>query len=544
MRGKVVNLCISLMNILFGILIILYTKIVPQDKTLLTVQEDYVVGKILIGIYVVMILVSIIDLIQSYHHKSDTTFNTGYIIGIFSISFLFIKQPAIAFFSIICGLIILIKSLKENLVELNSTTAISISIVVMSAIAILGIITINYDTLGRRIKDKENKNELAYVDDYFKYVTELDIEDIYINVKKDGKFGYINQNGETVIDFKYDYASPFIEITAYNKKFYVALMCENGSSYIKLKNERTVLSYRSESADENYKAKLEELQDIYKNTLKQTDDMKYEITEITNNIKKASVYDETPTDYTYRYDYNNEYDLIVTQSSIGLGDIYEFAKKDDLNIRIKLDTTALDYDSNYLYLFSNRAIPFYEISKSNQGWFSSYGKKNEMSGKAQILDFFDDRILLRNYNNNTVYFVDSSGNKLSDTYKDIYVLEEGRFIVSNEDGFFKIIDNEYNNIFEREYAVINTRLATENLFLVSDSTENIKFNDYNFAIMNWNLINSNGEVIFDNIEQVYDQFYELPKDKKNDKENYLEFEKNLKDLKYDFVGDKFYKDYQ
>lgn len=544
MRGKIVNLCISIMNILFGILIILYTIIVPQDKALLTVQEDYVVGNILIAIYIIMFIISIIDLIQSYHHKSDTVFNTGYIIGFFSISFLFIKQPAIAFFNIVCGLIILIKSLKENLVELNSTTAISISIVIMSAIVIIGAITLNYDTLGKHIKDKENKNELSYVDDYFKYVTELNIEDKYINVKKDGKFGYINQNGEIVIDFKYDYASPFIEITAYDKKFYVALMCEKGSSYIKLKNERTVLSYRSESSDDNYKAKLEELQNIYKNTLKQKDDMKYEISEITNNIKKAPVYNETPTGYTYRYDYNNEYDLIVTQSTIGLGDIYEFAKKDDLDVRIKLNTSALDYDSNYLYLFSNRSIPFYEISKSNQGWFSSYGKKNEMTGKAQILDFFDERILLRNYNNNTVYFVDSSGKKLSDVYGDIFVIGDGRYVVRTEENFFQIIDNEYNNILEREYASINTRLATENLFLVLDTTENIKFNDYNFAILNWNLINSNGDIIFENIEQVYDQFYELPKDKKKNEENYFEFEKNLKDLKYDFVGDKFYKEYQ
>ena len=38
------------------------------------------------------------------------------------------------------------------------------------------------------------------------------------NVKIDGKYGYINQNGETVIDFKYDYASPFIKIVQYNKE--------------------------------------------------------------------------------------------------------------------------------------------------------------------------------------------------------------------------------------------------------------------------------------------------------------------------------------
>ena len=96
-----------------------------------------------------------------------------------------------------------------------------------------------------------------------------------------------------------------------------------------------------------------------------------------------------------------------------------------------MDATKLDYDENYLYLFSNGTIPFYELSKRTQGWFTSYGSKNAMTGKAQILDFFGDRILLRNYNNNTVYFIDSSGNMLSEEYKNIYVCGEGRYIVKN-----------------------------------------------------------------------------------------------------------------
>lgn len=137
MRGKIVNLCIGFMNLLFGIMIIIYTCKVPQDITLLTVQENLVIGYIIKAIYIIMAVIVVIDAIQSYNHRADTTFNTGYIIGIFSISFIFIKDPIIAAFSIISGLIILFKSLKENLVEIDSTTAISISIVVMIATVIV-----------------------------------------------------------------------------------------------------------------------------------------------------------------------------------------------------------------------------------------------------------------------------------------------------------------------------------------------------------------------------------------------------------------------
>ena len=380
MRGKIVNLCIALMNLLLGILIIVYTIHVPQDKTLITVQEGIVVKYILISIYIILGFIVLIDAIQSYNHKSDTGFNIGYVIGIFAISFIFIKEPAIGAFSIISGLVVLFKTLKENLVEIDSITGISVSIVLMVAIAITGIVTMNYASLGRSIKNRENKNELAYKKDYFKYITELDISEPYINIKKDGKFGYINPNGQVVIDFKYDYASPFIEINSYDKKFHVALVCENGSSYIILKNERTVLSYRTESADENYKAKEEELEEIYTNTLEQKEDMKYEIPIVDNNINKIPAYQESEKkDYDYRYNYNNEYDLLVTQSNMGLGDKYQLAKKNDLNIRITLDTDYMDYDPSYLYIFSNGTIPFYEISKRTQGWYKGYGKNNSMT---------------------------------------------------------------------------------------------------------------------------------------------------------------------
>ncbi len=436
------------------------------------------------------------------------------------------------------------KSLKENLVELDSTAAISISIVVMAATAIIGLFTLTYSSIGQSIKNKENKNELSYKEDYFKYITELDIDEAYINVKKDGKYGYINQNGEVKIDFIYDYASPFVEITVYDKKFHIALVCNDGSTEVILKNKRKVMSYRSESSDENYKAKLEELENIYTNTLHQTEKMKYEIQGITNNINRVPEYKVVSSEYTYRYDYNEEYDLIVTQSNLGLGDKYELAKKADLNIKIPLDATYLDYDSSYLYLFSNGTIPFYEISKRTQGWFTSYGKKMPMTGKAQILDFFGERMLLKNYSNNTTYFIDSDGNILSEEYKDIYVCNDGRYIVRTKSDSAKIINDEYENVFDAEYQVINPRFISYNLYLALDSTENIEFNDYGFpSNLNWKLVNYEGEVIFDGIEQIYDIIYELPDESNKKEENYSEFVNNIKELDYKFVGDRFYLDY-
>ena len=543
MRGKIVNLCIGFMNIAIAVLLMVYTINVPQDKTLMTVQENTVVGYIVNMIYLMLAVVAVINAIQSYNHRSDTVFNMAYIIGIFCLSFIFIKEPIIAAFSLISGLIIVVKSFKENLVEIDSTTGISISLVLLVASAILTILSLSYQSIGESIKNRENKNELAYKTDYFKYVTELGegYQAPYINVKKDGKWGYITPDGNVVVKFMYDYASPFIEITSYDKKFYVSLVCLDGQSLIILKNGRKVMTYRSESDNQNYKAKIEELKSVYTNVLAQEGEMKYEIDFSNSNKNLVPKYHEESNDYTYRYDYNYEYDLIVTQSSLGLGDKYELAKKNDLAIRIELDTNDLDYDENALYLFSNGTIPFYEVSKRTQGWFTTYGKKNPMTGKAQILDFFGERMLLRNYNDHTVYFIDGDGKILSDVYKDIFVCGDGRYIVKNKDGFFKIINDEYAQAFENRFAAVNPRLVKAGLYLTLDSTQNIQTNDYNFTEMNWKLIGYEGNVILENIEQIYDQYYTV--ENVRNKEAYGKFEEDLKDLKYEFVGDKFYTEY-
>lgn len=548
MRGKVVNLCIGLMNIVFGVLLLIFTIYVPQDQTLLTVQENTVRTANLYGIYLAMVAVFGLNLIQYIANLKDTTFKTGYMFGLFVISFIFIKQPAIASFSIISGIIIIYKSLKENLVEIDSTVAISMTLIIMALTVVLAGISLSYKQLGNYIKDKENEDEQEFVSTYFRYITELGIDDIYINVKKDGKYGYINQNGEVVIDFKYDYASPFVKIQQYGKRFDIALVCENGSSYVILKNQRVVMSYRSESSYENYGAKTKELEDIYYNTLEQKEEMETEAPKIMDNIARVPVYEEDNEfiDYTYRYDYNDEYDLIVVKSNLGLGDKYELAKKDNLDIRIELDATQLDYDENYLYLFNNGTIPFYNLSNREQGWITNYGKKVPMIGKAQILDFFGDKILIRNYNDKTIYFIDENGEVKSPAYRNIYITQDAsRYIVKNTNGKFMVIDPDYNKVFDAEYDMLDPYLSNYGLYIVQNLDNVVEFNDYGYAKMSLQLINAEGNVIMDGIEQIYGNYYQISSDKSIAySSRYGIALDEMKSLKYNFVGDEFYKIYK
>ena len=113
MRGKIVNLCLGMMNIVFGALLLIFTIYVPQDITLLTVQENSVRTVALYGIYFVLVAVLGLNLIQYINNIKNSTFKTGYMFGLFILSFIFIKQPAIAIFPILSGLMIVYKSLKE-----------------------------------------------------------------------------------------------------------------------------------------------------------------------------------------------------------------------------------------------------------------------------------------------------------------------------------------------------------------------------------------------------------------------------------------------
>lgn len=544
MKGKYVNLVLGIMNAFVGILILIYSKVIPEDILSVTIQEMSVINIINIALFALLVITAIINILYVFINRKDKIFCFGYLLGIFAILFIPIHAIYICAFSFMSALIIIIMSLKENMVDVNNMVMISIVVTIIGLIIVLSGTCFAYKWIGEQIRDKDNEGELKYSNDFFKYITELDIDDVYINVKnEEGKWGYINQDGNTVIDFKYDYASPFININVYNKNFKIALVCDSKSTKIILKNERKVLSYKTESNNNDYSRKLEELNNIYKNTLNQTGEMKYEIARNKEDyLEKRPVYVEQTEDYTYRYDYNNEYDVIITESITGKNK-YELARKSNINIRFTLECDSLDYDSNYLYVYKNGFIPFYNISSREQGWFNSVGKKTIMQGKAQILELVDDVILLKNYNDNTVYFIDKSGNIVSPVYKEVYVCDN-YYIVKNTNNKFMFIDKQYQKMFEEEFDYVNTAFSYLNIYICANLGENVTFNDYGYANINYQLITSDAVSLGQ-----YQDIYNLDcKISTNKKENYIDrynqFLNSIGTLNCKYVGDKFYINYK
>ena len=78
MRGKIVNVCASIMNILFVVLILIYMLYIPQDIIDLTVQELSVTKTLLKANYIILAIVVIIDILQYNNHRDNSRIKTGY----------------------------------------------------------------------------------------------------------------------------------------------------------------------------------------------------------------------------------------------------------------------------------------------------------------------------------------------------------------------------------------------------------------------------------------------------------------------------------
>lgn len=228
---------------------------------------------------------------------------------------------------------------------------------------------------------------------------------------------------------------------------------------------------------------------------------------------------------------------------MGLDDTYELAQKNDLSLKITLECEALAYDENYLYIYRNGTIPFFDRKNRKQGWFTNYGRKIVLSGNAQILDFFGDYTLIKNHNDKTIYFIDSDGNMVSEAYKEIFICNDDRFIAKNKKNKYVVINAAFENVFNSEWDFVDTSLVSAGLYVFGKTNGVVDFSDYNYATnMKLEILDNDGNQIAGDIEQIYTTYYEISGDKSVAySERYSNFLDSLKKMNMKFIGDEFYK---
>ena len=398
-------------------------------------------------------------------------------------------------------------------------------------ISVSSIVTILFkDNIASDMTEKEF--DLDYDESFFDNLQELNITETYINVKKDGKWGYINKSGDIVIDFKYNYATPFRKIEKNNKIFEIALVVKEDRTDFILKDERTVVSYKTETDNNDYNMKYTELVAVCTQILAQP--LEYHSGEIAppsqEGYKRIDIYenDDSQSEYdevqTYRYEYTNEYDIVITKTlkednsynydyeedyddSNLYEHKYELVSKRNKNNRIKLECNNIQYDEYQMEIFKNDYIPYFDVENEDQGWFTPDGNKMNLQGKYRILDFIDNYILIKSYENNMIFFVDYQGKAVSPQYKEIYILDTS-YIVKNENNKCAVIGKDFKNKFAKEYDIIDPKLYSLGLYVCANINDEIIFNSQNYAEnINYEIIDLNGNMISNDF---YQQVYSLP----------------------------------
>ena len=120
-----------------------------------------------------------------------------------------------------------------------------------------------------------------------------------------------------------------------------------------------------------------------------------------------------------------------------------------------------------------------------------------------------------------------------------------KYIVKDLNNKYQVLNTNFERVFENDYDMVDTYLVYYGLYIVANTSDNITFNEYNYPTnLDMKLLNNDGEVMLDGIEQIYANYYQISDEKsKNYSTRYTEFLNKLKNIEFHFVGDKFYKYY-
>ena len=534
------------MNLLFGLLVLFYKFFMPEASRA-TAQETTVMNDIYRYILFIMIAVAIINLVTLIFNHKDKALFFAYIIAILASSFYFFKMEYICVLYILSSVLVVIEVLRENMVYTNNMFYIVIVSIVIVAIGLVGVSIFTYKDDVKKLVKEENKGYVTYEESFFKNISMLPEDaEFYLNVERNGKWGYINTQGEVKIDFEYEYATPFIQIKKYDKTFDVALVCKNDVAGIILKNKRNVLTYANKLSSDDIDGQIDELQRLYEETFKQTGNIRENFSNVPkSDLNSIKSYDNV----SYRYPFNEEYDIYITVSQSGGKNRYEFLKNDNPNIKVGINCDFMQFDEHNLYVYSNGYLPFFKPSEGIQGWYNKDTKKTEIKGNIQILDFFGSNVLIKDYDNNCYYFADEEGTPVTAVYKDIFVLDDG-YIVKNENDKYIIIDKEFKQVCNNiEYDYINPILLNQGIYICGNLPIRVNFNNYGYPNnIEYDLIDANGNKITlknpDGTEipnPAYTTVYYIDNRKNiSSYDNYIEL---LTDIDYSFIGENEYKEY-
>ena len=545
MKGKKTNIFLGILNIILGLFLIMYVwYMLHNNKLELTRHQRFVMNiehNIIFGISVV---ICFINFVFSIFNMKKGYYFVFYLFSLVGIITFFTPSYIYPIFTIISGILIIRTLSKNNYIEKDNFFASTIIIIMMGIIGLSAISLSQYKKIAEYIKKREDINLTAYNPEYFKYVEEIPDKSIYINVKLNGKYGYINKSGETKIDFKYDYATPFYKIRAYDKTFELAAVSTKNTTDVIMKNERKVMSYNSEYANEDHEGKRDEFVKILKDVIGEKNP-ELEVSNKYNGFATRNIYEDTKNSNEKRYQFTDKYDVLIQKSEITEKEIYTLVTKRDLlkNSKskgdyIKLNAEQLIHDDNYLYVYNNGFLPYFSPSKKEQGWFNLQGKKYTLNNNVQIEVFEDKRLAIKRKPRKITYFASNEDEDLkaiSPIYKEV-IPDGDNYIVKNMNEKWQIVDKNFQPRTKLEYDIFISTLITEGIYIFANIDNGIEIDDYGYAKLRYTMIDRNLNVIGTNLEEMYN--FNIKYLNRNSDEEYRRYIEKLKDPRYHRIVEK------
>lgn len=454
-------------------------------------------------------IINLIYIFRNWHNKKSMILNILAIVSIIlSIALLFIlesyKCVYINSILAILGILLLIVNKNE---EEGKKHIILFGIMVINIILFI-ISSIGFICIKNDFEIIYANNEKNLIKNIIQESTGLETNLPIIKAKKNGKWGYINSSGKTIIDFDYDDCSEFIEIENIdtNKKYYIAAASIGNELRIITNNNKQIASYKNTKIERKISCKYisYNLKDNLKDDAEALN-IKIEINDYDSRFLYYSPKIQYSSNLGYNLDEILSFDIFYNKGkSIEL--IYN-TKTESVTYngrKVSIDGNLYfykKYDYEYIDTYDNGYIPIYNFEKEVFGWIDLKGQTHYINGKKQILDFSDKYIAIKDYSiddDAKVYIMNYDGEIVSEYYKEITVLDKG-FIVKKQNGKNVYLNNNLKQMTQ-EYDIIDACRIKDEILIVSNLK---KMKNYSLDDMSFDLINiNNGKVIGKSFEYI------------------------------------------
>lgn len=515
------NKIVGIINILLGILVclncfIFYSCMKMEEITYIyfTSEQDSITKTLAILMFIPIINTFIINLIyifKNWKNKKSMILNIlSIIIIILSmiLTFVFEFNKGIYIISIIAilGILLLIFNKDE---ENGKKHRILFSLIIIHIILFF-ISSIGFICVKNDFEIYYANNEKNLVKNIMK-ISSGSNTNVPIRVEKDGKWGYIDINGKTIVDFMYNDCTEFIKIVNLdtNKNYYIALISIGNELKIITNDNKVIASYKNNKKSDKIRNCTYKLHDLRNNLEEAAKSLNIKIKIYIDNeysSEKENRYNSNWGDnignlgntldtISFEIKNNNEETQELLYNTETKSITYNGRK---VNIDGYLYIYNDEYDFSYIDTYKNGYIPIYNFDKEVFGWIDLNGQTHYINGKKQILDFNDNYIAIKDYSVDSdvnICIINYDGEIVSDYFKEITVLDKG-FVVKKQNDKNVYLNDNLEEITE-EYDIIDTCKENDGILIVSNLNRN------NLDNLSYDLINiNNGKIIGDNFEYV------------------------------------------